>query len=181
MSTNNTIRFSDDALGLINKITSRYPSGKQKSALLPVLHIAQAESGGWLSAEVMDYVASLLKIQSIEVYEVASFYTMFNLKPVGKCVIEVCRTGPCWLMGAEDIVRYMERKLGIREGETTSDGMFTLKAVECLASCGTAPMMQIGEKYHENLTPEKVDQILDHCRSTVNEPVSHWSREHIKP
>lgn len=180
MSTHQAFRFSDDALGLIRKIKSRYPEGKQKSALLPVLHIAQAEAGGWLSPEVMDHVAEQLGIQPIEVYEVASFYTMFNLKPVGKCVIEVCRTGPCWLLGAEDIVRYMERKLGIREGETTADGMFTLKAVECLASCGTAPMMQIGETYHENLTPEKVDQILDHCRTTVHEPVSHWSRENIK-
>jgi len=175
------IKFSDDAMALVNKIIRRYPEGKQKSALLPVLHIAQAEFGGWLSAPVMDYVASILRIQSIEVYEVASFYTMFNLKPVGKCVIEVCRTGPCWLMGAEDIVKYMERKLGIKEGETTPDGMFTLKTAECLASCGTAPMMQIGEKYHENLTLEKIDHILDDCRATVTTPVSHWAKDKIKP
>lgn len=180
MSGSAPVKFSDDALRLIQKVIARYPDGKQKSAILPVLHIAQAEFGGWLSAEVMDHVASLLQIQPIEVYEVASFYTMFNLKPVGKCVIEVCRTGPCWLMGAEDIMSYMERKLGIREGETTADGMFTLKAVECLASCGTAPMMQIGETYHENLTPEKVDSILDQCRNTVTEPISHWRKEKIK-
>lgn len=175
------IKFSDDALALVGKIIGRYPQGRQKSALLPVLHIAQAEFGGWLSAPVMDYVASLLKIQPVEVYEVASFYTMFNLKPVGKCVVEVCRTGPCWLMGAEDIVKYMEKKLGIKEGETTSDGMFTLKTVECLASCGTAPMMQVGEKYHEHLTLEKVDAILEDYRSTTNTPVSHWAKDKIKP
>src|SRR5436190_8966251 len=132
-------KFSDDAFALIQRIIKRYPEGKQKSAILPVLHLAQAEFNGWLSSDVMDYVAELLNIAPIEVYEVASFYSMFNLKPVGKCVIEVCRTGPCWLLGAEDLVKYMEKKLSIRVGETTADGMFTLKTVECLASCGTAP------------------------------------------
>src|SRR5438552_9685043 len=120
------ITFSNEALTLVNKIIKRYPEGRQKSAILPVLHLAQAEFIGCLSVLVMDYVASILKIQPIEVYEVASFYSMFNLKPVGKCVIEVCRTGPCWLMGAEDIIKYVEKKLNIKEGETSADGMFTL-------------------------------------------------------
>ena len=115
MATNKEIKFSDDALTLIEKIIKRYPEGKHKSAILPILHIAQAEFDGWLSPEVMDYVASILRIQPIEVYEVATFYTMFNLKPVGKCLIEVCHTGPCWLMGAEDVVRYIEKKLGIKK------------------------------------------------------------------
>lgn len=159
------ISFSEAALLEIEKIKKRYPPGKQKSALIPVLHIAQAENDGWLSPEVMDYVASLLGILPIEVYEVASFYSMFNLKPVGKCVIEVCRTSSCWLMGAEDIIRYIEKKLGIKEGETTPDGMYTLKTVECLGSCGTAPMMQVWASYHENLTYEKVDKILEKYRS----------------
>src|ERR1700756_1405256 len=96
------IKFSDTAMATVQEMITRYPAGKQKSALLPVLHIAQAEFGGWLSPETMDYVASLLNILPVEVYEVASFYSMFNLNPVGKCVIEVCRTGPCWLLGAED-------------------------------------------------------------------------------
>jgi NADH-quinone oxidoreductase subunit E len=174
------VNFSTDALALVEKIKKRYPEGKQKSALLPVLHIAQAENKGWLSAAVMDKVAELLNIAPIEVYEVASFYSMFNLKPVGKCVIEVCRTGPCWLMGAEDVVKYIEKKLTIKEGQTTVDGMFTLKTVECLASCGTAPMMQIGQTYHENLTLEKVDGILDECRATSTEYISHWSKDKIK-
>lgn len=170
--------FSDQALALVEKIKLRYPSGKQKSAIIPVLHIAQAECDGWLSPETMDYVAGLLNIQPIEVYEVASFYSMFNLKPVGKCLIEVCRTGPCWLMGAEDIVRYIEKKLNIKEGETTPDGMFTLKTVECLASCGTAPMMQIGEEYHENLDLEKVDKVLDNCAAAGHRR-THWEKGRI--
>lgn len=155
------IKFSDETLVEVNKIIAKFPEGKQKSALLHLLHLAQAEFGGWLSPEVMDYVASLLKIQPIEAYEVASFYSMYNLKPVGKCLIEVCRTSSCWLLGAEDIVRHIEKKLNIKEGETTPDGMFTIKTVECLGSCGTAPMMMCGAQFHENLTFEKVDQILD--------------------
>jgi len=159
------IKFNDEVIALVQKIIRRYPEGKQKSALLPLLHIAQAEFGGWLSPETMDYVASILNIKPIEVYEVASFYSMFNLNPVGKCMLEVCRTSSCWARGAEDIVRYLEKKLGIKEGETTKDGMFTLKTVECLGSCGTAPMMQCGASFHENLTLEKVDTILDNYRS----------------
>jgi NADH-quinone oxidoreductase subunit E len=154
------IVFSEDAMNTVKKIMSRYPEGRTKSALIPVLHVAQAEFGGWLSPEVMDYVASVLKIEPIEVFEVASFYTMFNLKPVGKVVIEVCQTSSCWLNGAEDIVKYIEKKLHIKVGETSSDGMFTLKVAECLGSCGTAPMMQCGASFHENLTYEKVDKIL---------------------
>ena len=170
--------FSAEALELVQKIIKRYPEGKQKSALLPVLHIAQAENNGWLSAATMDEVAGLLKIKPIEVYEVASFYSMFNLQPVGKCLIEVCRTGPCWLMGAEDVVKYKEKKLNIKDGETTKDGAFTLKTVECLAACGSAPMMQIGEQYHENLTLEKVDAILDGYKASGKRH-THWEQERI--
>lgn len=158
------IRFSEDALATIKTIMGRYPEGRQKSALLPVLHIAQAESDGWLSPEVMDYVAGLIGIQPIEVFEVASFYSMFNLKPVGKCVLEVCRTSSCWARGAEDIIEYISRKLNISEGQTTPDGMFSLKTVECLGSCGTAPMLQCGAEYHENLTEQKVDQLIERLR-----------------
>jgi len=159
------IKFSTEALGLVQKMKSRYPEGKQKSALLPVLHLAQAEFDGWLSPEVMDYVAILLDIKPIEVYEVASFYSMYNLKPVGKCLIEVCRTSSCWLRGANEIVAHIENKLGIKEGETTSDGLFTLKTVECLGSCGTAPMLMCGAQFHENLTTEKVDNLLSSLKA----------------
>ena len=145
----------------MQSIIARYPQGRHKSALLPLLHIAQAESDGWLSVPVMDKVAEILNIQPIEVYEVASFYSMFNLKPVGKCLIEVCRTSSCWLRGAYDVIDHIEKKLNIKVGETTADGKFTLKAVECLGSCGTAPMLQIGEDYYENLTLEKVDELIE--------------------
>lgn len=149
----------------MNGIIARYPEGKHKSALLPLLHIAQAEYG-WLSVPVMDKVAEILQLQPIEVYEVATFYSMFHLDPVGKCLIEVCRTSSCWLRGANDIVSYLEHKLGIKEGKTTADGAFTLRTVECLGSCGTAPMLQIGERFHENLTLEKIDQLLEEWRSS---------------
>ncbi len=155
------MQFSDETLVLVNKIIRRYPEEKQKSALLPVLHLAQAEFDGWLSPAVMDYVASLLSIKPIEVYEVASFYSMYNLSPVGKCLIEVCQTGPCWLRGADEIVTHLESKLNVKVGETTADGRFTLKTVECLGSCGTAPMLQCGSRYYENLTTEKVDDIIE--------------------
>lgn len=158
------LKFSDETLALVNKIIKRYPEGRQKSALLPVLHLAQAEFDGWLSTEVMDYVAGLLQIKPIEVYEVATFYSMYNLQPVGKCLIEVCQTGPCWLRGSDDIVAHLEKKLNIKVGESTADGMFTLKTVECLGSCGTAPMLQCGAQYHENLTTEKVDALLENWR-----------------
>lgn len=158
------IKFCEETLAVANKIIARYPEGKHKSALIPLLHLAQAEFDGWLSPAAMDYVASLLKIQNIEAYEVASFYSMFNLKPVGNCLIEVCRTSSCWLRGANEVIQHLENKLGITEGETTADGMFTLKAVECLGSCGTAPMMMIGAQFHENLTHEKVDAIIETCK-----------------
>jgi NADH-quinone oxidoreductase subunit E len=157
----NKPQFKQETLTLVQEIKKRYPEGKHKSALLPVLHLAQAEFDGWLSAPTMDLVAEVLEIEPIEVYEVASFYSMYNLKPVGKCLLEVCRTSSCWLLGAEDIVRHLEKTLGIKEGETTADGMFTIKTVECLGSCGTAPMMQCGAQFHENLTFEKVDSLLE--------------------
>jgi NADH-quinone oxidoreductase subunit E len=159
------MQFSDTTLSLVNKIIKRYPEGKQKSALLPVLHLAQAEFDGWLSPEVMDYVAGLLSIKPIEVYEVATFYSMYNLRPVGKCLIEVCQTGPCWLRGSDDIIAHLESKLNIKVGETTADGMFTLKTVECLGSCGTAPMLQCGAQYHENLTTEKIDKLIEELKT----------------
>lgn len=161
MSTETTeIRFTPERLQKALEIIARYPEGKQKSALLPLLHLVQ-EQWGWVSTEAMDYVAELLSIQPIEVYEVATFYTMFHLEPVGKHVIEYCRTGPCCLMGGEKVYDHLKKRLGIETGETTPDGLFTLKEVECLAACGWGPVFQIREKYYMNLTPEKVDEIID--------------------
>lgn len=159
------IKFSDEKLNEVKELISHYPEGKQKSALLPVLHLAQDEFGGWLDVPVMDYVAGLLNILPIEVYEVATFYSMFNMKPVGKYLLEVCRTGPCMLNGSDQIIDYIKEKLGISEGETTSDGLFTLKPAECLGACGYAPMMQLGKTYREHLTKEKVDKIIEEARA----------------
>jgi NADH-quinone oxidoreductase subunit E len=163
--SNESVKFSEEAIAECKKIIKRYPAGKHKSALLPILHIAQAENNGWLSAATMDKVGEIIGISSVEVYEVASFYSMYNLKPVGKCVLEVCRTVPCWLSGAEELVSYLEKKLNIKVGETTKDGMFTIKTVECLGSCGTAPMLQCGAHYHENLTNEKTDALLEKLKA----------------
>lgn len=163
------MKFNETQLTEFNRLVARYPEGKQKSALLPVLHLAQDSFGGWLSSETMDYVAELLHITPIEVYEVATFYSMYNLKPVGKYMFEVCQTGPCMLRGSDDIVAYIDEKLGIKPGETTADGIFTLKTVECLGACGYAPMMQLGKNYREHLTKEKVDSIIEECRKTAAE------------
>jgi NADH-quinone oxidoreductase subunit E len=160
-------RFNDIQLQEFNRLVARYPEGKQKSALLPVLHLAQDSFGGWLSTETMDYVAELLQLKPIEVYEVATFYSMYNLKPVGKHMFEVCQTGPCMLRGSDDIIAYIGEKLGIKPGETTADGLFTLKTVECLGACGYAPMMQLGKHYREHLTKDKVDTIIAECRSNA--------------
>jgi NADH-quinone oxidoreductase subunit E len=159
------VQFSEKLLQEVDRIINFYPEGKQKSAVIPVLHLAQQEFGGWLSTEAMNYVASLLKLAPIEVYEVATFYSMYNLKPVGRYMFEVCHTGPCMLNGSDDIIKYIFEKLGIKPGETTADGMFTLKTVECLGACGYAPMMQLGKNYREHLTREKVDAIVNECRS----------------
>jgi NADH-quinone oxidoreductase subunit E len=161
------MQFSNDKLAKVKEIMARYPEGKHKSALIPVLHLAQEEFGGWLSPETMDYVAGLLNIQPIEVYEVATFYSMYNLKPVGKYMFEVCQTGPCMVQGSDDIIDYIKKQLGINPGETTPDGLFTLKTVECLGACGYAPMMQLGKNYREHLTKEKVTAIIDECRKNA--------------
>lgn len=161
------IQFSPEKLNKVQEIIARYPEGKQKSALIPLLHLAQEEFGGWLDVPVMDYVASLLAINPIEVYEVATFYTMFNMKPVGKYVLEVCQTGPCMLRGSDQIIQHIKNRLGIQEGETTADGLFTLKPAECLGACGYAPMMQLGKYYKEYLTTEKVDALLDELKANA--------------
>ena len=164
------MNFSEQSMKEVQRIISFYPEGKQKSAVIPVLHLAQQEFGGWLSTEAMDYVASVLNLLPIEVYEVATFYSMYNLKPVGKYMFEVCQTGPCMINGSDDIIKYIYDKLGIKPGETTADGMFTLKTVECLGACGYAPMMQLGKNYREHLTKEKVDAIIEECNknSAIN-------------
>jgi len=160
------VAFSSAMLANFDEIVKRYPSGKHKSALLPILHLVQAELG-WTSVPAMDKVAEYLTIEPIEVYEVASFYSMYFLQPKGKYVLEVCRTGPCCLVGAEKIMDHIESKLGVKEGEVTTDGLFSWRGVECLAACGYAPVLQIGPDYtfYENLTEQSVDQLIDNLKN----------------
>jgi NADH-quinone oxidoreductase subunit E len=158
-------QFSESAMAEARDLMKKYPAGRQKSALLRLLHLAQEENDGWLSLSAMDHVAAVLDIKPIEVYEVATFYSMYNLEPVGKYVLEFCHTGPCAIEGAEKIVHYAQQKLGIKSGQTTSDGLFTIKEVECLGACGYAPLMQVGEFYHERLTKDKIDRFIEDCRA----------------
>ncbi|MFM6953926.1 MAG: NADH-quinone oxidoreductase subunit NuoE [Sphingobacteriaceae bacterium] len=160
------ITFSNELIKQFDEIVTRYPEGKQKSALLPILHLVQAEFG-WVSPSAMDKVAAYLHILPIEVYEVATFYTMFFLQPQGKYVLEVCRTGPCSLVGAEKMMQHIEKKLGVKEGEVSKDGLFSWRGVECLAACGMAPVLQIGPDYtyYEHLTTEKLDALVDELKS----------------
>lgn len=160
--------FTAETEEQIAKILTRYPKDKQRSGLIPILHLVQEQNLGYLSEEAMLAVAEYLKIQPIEVFEVATFYTMFNLKPVGKYVLEVCQTGPCMVCGSEKIINYIKTKLNIEIGQTSADGLFTLKVVECLGACGYAPMMQIGKRYAEFLTEDKVDQIIEDLRLGKN-------------
>jgi NADH-quinone oxidoreductase subunit E len=160
------VEFSSALMTKFDEVVTRYPEGKQKSAMLPLLHEVQAELG-WLSPAAMDKVAAYLKLEPIEVYEVASFYSMYFLKPQGKFVLEVCRTGPCCLVGAEKLMGHIEEKLGVKEGEVTMDGLFSWRGVECLAACGFGPVLQIGPEYtfYENLNEQKVDQLIEDLRN----------------
>jgi NADH-quinone oxidoreductase subunit E len=168
-------QFSEERMAQVQKIIAQYPEGKHKSAIIRMLHMAQEDFGGWLSVDTMDYVAELLNIKPIEVYEVATFYTMYNMKPVGKYMLEVCHTGPCMLRGSDKLLGHLKTKLGIEVGGTTEDGMFTLKTAECLGACGYAPMLQCGEHYYEDLTDEKIDALLEEWRKNPNPPKA-WEK-----
>lgn len=156
-----TFSFTPENVAQIQKILAKYPAGKGESALLPVLRLAQKQSGGWLPRAAIAAVAQLLEIPAIRAFEVASFYTMFNLEPVGKYLVQLCRTTPCWLAGGEAVAQAVMRRLGIEPGQTTPDGLFTLKEVECLGACVNAPVMQINEDMFEDLTAESACQVLD--------------------
>ena len=158
------INMTETLMNRINELISHYPEDKRKSALLPVLHEVQDAHENWLSIELMNKVAAILLIKPIEVYEVVSFYTMYNQKPIGKYMFEFCQTSPCCLNGAENLMDYTCEKLGINLGETTEDGNFTVVGVECLGACGYAPMMQLGDFYKEHLNEEKIDQLIADCK-----------------
>jgi NADH-quinone oxidoreductase subunit E len=159
------IVFSDRLMNRIKELMSRFPEGRSKSALLTVLHEAQDEHGHWLSVSVMDKVAEIMNLKPIEVYEVATFYSMYNQKPVGKYMLEFCRTSCCATRGAEDMMEYACQKLGVKMEEVTPDGLFSVKGVECLGACGYAPMLQLGDFYHEFLTKDKIDQLIEDCKA----------------
>lgn len=157
-----TVEFSDKAKEKFDHLLTRYPN--KRATLLPALHLAQAEFGGWISPEAIKYIAELLDLTELDVYDTMSFYTMYYSKPMGKFVIEVCHTLSCELMGASTVVEHLEKKLGIKMGETSADGLFSLLKGECLGSCGTAPMMRVNSDYYENLNIEKLDKIIDLLR-----------------
>lgn len=159
------INITEALMQRINELLSHYPADKKKSALLPVLHDVQDAHDNWLSIELMDKVAEILEIKPIEVYEVVSFYTMFNRRPIGKFMFEFCQTSSCCLRGAENLMDYTCEKLGVNLGETTADGLFEVRGVECLGACGYAPMLQLGDFYKENLTKEKIDELINDCKN----------------
>jgi len=153
--------FTAENAALAAKIVARYPSGRQQSAVLPLLDLAQRQHGGWLPEAAIRHVADYLAMPVIRVMEVATFYTMLNLAPTGRYVVQVCTTTPCWLRGSGDIVAACEKHLGIGVGATTGDGSFTLREVECLGACVNAPMMQIGDDYFEDLDAAATVRILE--------------------
>lgn len=153
--------FTPEYRARADRIIAKYPAGRQASAVIPLLDLAQRQAGGWLPTVAMDHVAGLLDMAPIRVYEVASFYTMFNLRPVGRHFVQVCTTTPCWLRGSDEIVGACEKTLGVHLGETTADGQFTLVEVECLGACVNAPMVQINDDYYEDLDPDSTAKLLE--------------------
>ena len=153
--------FSPENRAKAEQLIARYPNGRQASAVLALLDLAQRQSGGWLPRAAMEHVAEMLEMPLMRVDEIATFYTMFNLRPVGEHLIQLCRTTPCWLRGSDGIRDACMRKLGIGVGETTADGKFTLVEVECLAACVNAPVVQINDDYYEDLGPERMEEIID--------------------
>ncbi len=156
-----SFEFSKENQARVKEIIAKYPKGRQRSATIPLLDLAQRQAGNWLPRAAMDHVAEVLELAPIRVYEVASFYTMFNLEPVGEHLIQVCRTTPCWLRGSDDLTNHCKSKLGIDIGETTEDNKFTLVEVECLGACVNAPMVQINDDYFEDLDTKNFDQLLN--------------------
>lgn len=164
--------FTHENGEVISEIIARYPKGKQKSAIMPLLDLAQRQmaqttpnGGGWIPRAAMNEIARILNVPEMKVYEVATFYTMYNLAPVGKYNIQCCTTTPCWLRGSTDVVKAAESKLGIKMGQTTEDMQFTLTEVECMGACVNAPMVQINDDYYEDLTPEVMERLIDDMKA----------------
>jgi NADH-quinone oxidoreductase subunit E len=158
-----TAEFSPEIIDEMKMHVAKYPADRTRSALIPLLMLVQRERG-WIDNPGVNFLAKFLNLRVTDVWETATFYSMFNLRPIGRHHIQICKTLSCKIMGEPEITDHICSKLGIHPGETTADGKFTVSLVECLGSCGTAPMMQIGFDYHEDLTVEKVDKILDACK-----------------
>jgi len=162
-----TFEFNKENQKKVEEIINKYPEGRQKSAVMPLLDLAQRQNDNYVSKEIIEHIAEKLDISPIRVYEVASFYTMYNLKPVGKYLLQICGTTPCMLRGANELIKLCQEKLGIGREETSEDNLFTLKEVECLGACANAPMVQINDDYFEDLTVESFSQILDDLKAGV--------------
>ena len=177
-----TFAFNAEYEARAQTIVARYPEGRQQSAVIPLLDLAQRQAGGWLPTEVIEYVASYLGMPKIRVLEVASFYSMFNLEPVGKNFVQLCRTTPCWLRGSDDLRAAAQEVTGCRLGETSPDGLFTVVEVECLGACCNAPMVQINDDYYEDLTAENFKSVLESLkRGEKPEPGSRAGRKGSEP
>ena len=161
MTKNIKFNYSEENIQKVKKILSNYPTGHQRSGILPLLDLAQRQNNGWLSVDIIEYVADYILEPYMRVYEVASFYSMFHLKPIAKYHIQVCGTTPCWLKGASDILKACEDQINIKCGDNSIDGLFTISEVECLGACINAPLVQINDDYHENLTAKKMCSIIN--------------------
>jgi len=165
-----SFEFTPENLEQAKAHIAKYPPDRQASAVLPLLWIAQYQNSGWLPRAAMDYIAGLLEMAPIRVYEVATFYTMFNLRPVGRYLLQACTTTPCWLRGSDAVVEACERKLGISMGGTTPDGLFTLVEVECLGACVNAPILQVNDDFYEDLDGPATEKLLDALREEKPRP-----------
>lgn len=160
----NNFSFNEENKRKAHSIIAKYPAGRQKSATLPLLDLAQRQNDGWLSVAAIEHVADMISEPYMRVYEVASFYTMFNLKPIGKYHLQICTTTPCWLKGSDAIMDACEQYVGVKCGETSDDGMFTISEVECLGACRNAPVVQVNDDFHEDLDKQKVKQLIEALR-----------------
>lgn len=166
--------FTEENYERVERICAKYPSNYRQSAIIPLLDLAQRQNGGWLPLAAMDKVAKIVKVQPMAVYEVATFYTMFNRTKVGKYFIQLCGTTPCMVCGSEEIKKTIEEHVGIKEGQTSADGLFTLREVECLGSCANAPMIQMNDDYYECLTPKTTVELLEACKAGAPPAMGKW-------
>lgn len=166
--------FTEENYKRVYAILAKYPTNYKRAAVIPLLDLAQRQNGGWLPLTAMQKVAQITEVAPVRVYEVASFYTMFNRNPVGKYFLQLCGTTPCMICGAQDIKNTIMNHLGIKEGETTKDGLFTLLEVECLGACANAPMIQVNDDYYECLTPETTIALLEACKKGTPPPMGKW-------